>query len=69
MLINLSTSYFIHVAVEAGVRAGKSREDIAKEANDSIVHRMPGEGLKENQQGFAQYQRNSAVRGNDNEGV
>lgn len=60
---------YARVAVEAGVRAGKSREDIAKEANDSIVHRMPGEGLKENQQGFAQYQRNSAVRGNDNEGV
>lgn len=52
---------YARVAVEAGKRMGKSREDITKEANESIRHRMPGEGLRENQAGFARYQQENEV--------
>lgn len=44
---------YAKIAVEAHKRCGNSRDKIAEEANRSARHRMPGEGLKENQIGFA----------------
>ncbi len=41
------------IAVEASKRKGISKEKIKEEANRSARHRMPGEGLKENQIGYA----------------
>lgn len=44
---------FAKIAVEAHKRVGNSRDLIAKEANKSARHRMPGETLKETQIGFS----------------
>lgn len=46
---------FSKIAVEAQKRLGRSKEEIADAAKKASRHRMPGEGLKETQQGFAQY--------------
>lgn len=43
---------YAKIAVEAGKRCNMSKEQIAKDAHESSRHRMPGEGLKENQRGF-----------------
>lgn len=47
------------IAVEAARRKGVSRDKIIEEANRSARHRMPGEGLKETQAGFAVYNNES----------
>ena len=44
---------YAKIAVEAARRKGLSRDVIKEEANKSARHRMPGEGLTENQAGFA----------------
>lgn len=46
---------YAKIAVEAAKRKGISRDKIREEANRSARHRMPGEGLSENQAGFAVY--------------
>ena len=49
---------YAKVAVEAAKRKGVSQEKIREEANRSARHRMPGEGLTENQAGYSVHQRN-----------
>lgn len=49
---------FAKIAVEAHKRVGNSRETINKESLKSGRHLMPGEGLRENQAGFASYSGN-----------
>ena len=44
---------YAKIAVEAHKRCGNSREKINEESLKSGRHRMPGEGLKENQIGYA----------------
>lgn len=46
---------FSKIAVEAQLRLGRSKKEISDASRKSSRHRMPGEGLKETQQGFAQY--------------
>lgn len=50
---------YAKIAVEAHKRCGNSKDKIAAEANKSARHRMPGEGLRENQAGFAASQRST----------
>ena len=48
---------YAKIAVEAAKRKGISQEKIREEANRSARHRMPGEGLSENQAGYSVHQR------------
>ena len=49
---------YAKIAVEAHKRCGNSRDKIIEEANKSARHLMPGEGLKDNQRGFIESQKN-----------
>ncbi len=42
------------IAIEADKRRGLSKEDVKQATQDAIRHPMPGVGLKENQQAYAQ---------------
>ena len=44
------------IEVEAAKRKGISRERVTDESNRSARHRMPGEGLRENQAGYSVYE-------------
>jgi len=48
---------YAKVAVEASKRKGISQDKIKEEANKSARHRMPGEGLTENMEGFNNFSR------------
>lgn len=52
---------YAKIAVEAAKRKGVNKDKIREEANKSARHRMPGEGLSENQAGFAVAERNKSV--------
>jgi 5-methylcytosine-specific restriction protein A len=45
------------VAVEADRRRGLTKEEIKKQTASSVRHIMPGEGLSENQEAYANYKR------------
>ena len=49
---------YAKIAVEAAKRRGVNKDKIREEANRSARHRMPGEGLSENQAGYAVSERN-----------